>query len=120
MTVFTSDYIAYIALILGVVLYVLSLYFKKATLDYMAATCWVMLAIYLSTVPTSTMIATFIIVSMLFGLLCIGTAISFRPKKEKAQEIPKMTSDEYTEHLRAMRYGKRSGYDKTGNKVSGW
>jgi hypothetical protein len=120
-TVFTADYIAYIAMILGVLLYVVALYFKKGTVCYMAATCWIMLAFYLGIVVTpTTMTTVFILVCSLFAVLCVGTVFSFRPPKIKAEKPKPMTSDEYTEYLRAMRYGKRAGYDKSGNKTQGW
>lgn len=64
---------------------------------------------------------------MMFGTFCFLAAftnillmVALRPKKEPPQELKKLTSEEYTEMLRAMRYGKRSGYDKAGNKISGW
>jgi hypothetical protein len=112
---------AYLFLILAIVFEVLAMVWHKGYFFLLSMAGWAFFGFYVFTVAdgnaTIIMFGTFCFLAAFTNILLM---VALRPKKEPPQELKKLTSEEYTEMLRAMRYGKRSGYDKTGNKISGW
>jgi uncharacterized membrane protein YjjP (DUF1212 family) len=124
-TVFTESYAAYLFVILAIVMMICGFIFKDKGgkwLFYLSTFSWLMAGFYAFSVQAS--LTAYV---HWLGLFCVLAAfgnmlmpIILRDKKPPVEPAKKMTSEEYTEMLRAMRYGKRSGYDKAGNKISGW
>jgi hypothetical protein len=124
-TVFTDSYAAYLFIILAIVMMICGFVFAPKGgkwLFYLATFGWAMSAFYAFSVQTSLVSVVhslgFFFVLMAFG--CAFMPVILRDKKTPPAAAKAMTSEEYTEMLRAMRYGKRAGYDKSGNKTQGW
>jgi hypothetical protein len=125
MKYFTESYTAYVFIGLAVVCMVFGFVFAKKGakwIFYLAMFAWILAGFYAFSQQTS-----LLSVVHFLGLFCILAALGcmlmpviMRDKKPPVEVKKPMTSEEYTEMLRAMRYGKRAGYDKSGNKTQGW